>query len=133
MALAEGLCSHLNPPPAPPATAAERRSVCRYSTAVVFVSVAGLQPLGSPSSRAGCCDSSRQQQAAGPGPPSGLPLSGTSCVCTQQLPLPSLHGMFFAFFPFSLHPVNNHFFAPFFMAIMTLLGHNIPTVQWFSV
>lgn len=54
------------------------------------MSVAGLQPLGRPSSSAGCCDSSRQQQAAGPGPPSGLPLSGTSCVCGQQPLLPLL-------------------------------------------
>lgn len=42
------------------------------------------QPLGRPGSSAGYCDSSRQQQAAGPGPPSGLPLSGTSCVCGHQ-------------------------------------------------
>lgn len=53
------------------------------------MNVAGLQPLGRPSGGTGCCDSSRQQQAAGPGPPSGLPLSGTSCVCGQQ-PLLSL-------------------------------------------
>lgn len=41
-------------------------------------------PLGRPGGRAGCGDSCRQQQAAGPGPLSGLPLSGTSCVWGQK-------------------------------------------------
>lgn len=61
-----------------------------YSICVrLFFSVLRLTPLGRPGSSAACGDSSRQQHAAGPGPQSGLPLSGTSCV-SQQPPLPSL-------------------------------------------
>lgn len=96
VALAEGLCSHLNPPPALPATAAQKRSECldvTLSVCVVIFSVLRLTPLGKPGSSAACGDSCRQQHAAGPGPQSELPLSGTSCVGQQPL-LPLLHPPF---------------------------------------
>lgn len=76
VALAEGPCSDLNPPPALPACTSGKREVCLYATVCVSP--------GRPGSSAGCSDSCRQQQAAGPGPPSGLPLPGTSCVCGPQ-------------------------------------------------
>lgn len=50
-----------------------------------FSGVAGLQPLGRPGSNSVSVDSSRWQQWVGPGPPCGLPLSGTSCVDQQPL------------------------------------------------
>lgn len=62
----------------------KEKCVLIWCLVLVFASVAEPQPLGRPGSSTGCCDSSRQQQAAGPGPPSGLPLSGTSCVCGHQ-------------------------------------------------
>lgn len=85
--LAEGLCSHLNPPPALPATAAQWRSVCFYVTVCVsFKSCRAVAP-----------GEARQQcwQAEGSRPPSGFPLSGTSCVCGQQLLLPSMHSQIY--------------------------------------
>lgn len=89
VALAYGLCSHLNPPPALPATAAQKRSVCKYVTVCVGVcSLQGCSPWGCQAAVLAMVIAA-QQQAAGPGPPSGLPLSGTSCVCGQQSLLPS--------------------------------------------
>lgn len=52
---------------------------------VFFSGVAGLQSLGRPGSNSAWVDSSRWQQWVGPGPPCGLPLSGTSCVDQQPL------------------------------------------------
>lgn len=82
----------------------------------VFLRVAGLQPLGRPGSSAGCGDSSRQQQAAGPGPLSGLPLPGTSCVCGKQQLLPS--SFFRSYSPFPLNSILC-FCAPCLMSVMT--------------
>lgn len=92
-ALAEGLSSCLNPPPTLPAFTAQKRTMCAVPecySCVCVLCVAGLQPLGRAGSSAACCDSSAQQQAAGPRPPCGLPLSGTSCVGQQPL-LPLSH------------------------------------------
>lgn len=85
MVLAEGLCSRLSPPPALPATAAPRRSVCLDVTLCVYACVISVLQ-GSVDN----ADSGRQQQAAGLEPPCGLPLSGTSCVGLQPR-LPLLH------------------------------------------
>lgn len=65
MALAEGLCSHVNPPPALPATAAQRRSVCLYVTVCVcFCMLQGCSPWGGQAAVLAAvitADSSRQQ------------------------------------------------------------------------
>lgn len=66
--------------------------LCVWLFLVIF-SVLRLTPLGRPGSSAACGDSCRQQHAAGPGPQSGLPLSGTSCVSQKPL-LPLLHPPF---------------------------------------
>lgn len=65
VALAYGLCSHLNPPPALPATAAQKRSVCSYVTVCVGVrSLQGCSPWGGKAAVLAAviaADSSRQQ------------------------------------------------------------------------
>lgn len=58
--LAEGLCSHLNPPPTLP----EKRSVCSCGTLSIGACACcrtTLPPPPPPRNSSGCCDSGRQQ------------------------------------------------------------------------
>lgn len=65
MALVEGPCSPVNPPPALPATAAQKRSVCLYvAVCVCFCVLQGCSPWGDQATvlaAAIAADSSRQQ------------------------------------------------------------------------
>lgn len=59
VAQAEGLYSHLNPPPALPATAARGEACVRMLQFARVSAVAGLKPLGRPGSSVVCGNSSK--------------------------------------------------------------------------